>query len=75
MMEDVPNDVAENWIDELTIRQFNEDLKDVFPFVYKLVGEATKAQEITPEDMLGEKMSKINASKYTCEDCGCQMHN
>ena len=75
MMEDVPSDVAENWIDELTIRQFNEDLKDVFPFVYKLVGEATKADEITPEEMLGEKMSKINASKYTCEDCGCQMHN
>ena len=75
MMEDVPSDVAENWIDELTIRQFNEDLKDVFPFVYKLVGEATKAQELTPEDMLGEKMSRIDASKYTCEDCGCQMHN
>ena len=75
MMEDVPSDVAENWIDELTIRQFNEDLKDVFPFVYKLVGEATKAQEITPQDMLGEKMSRIDASKYTCEDCGCQMHN
>ena len=75
MMEDVPSDVAENWIDELTIRQFNEDLKDVFPFVYKLVGEATKAQQITPEEMLGEKMSKLDASKYTCEDCGCKMHN
>jgi hypothetical protein len=51
VMEDVPADVAENWIDELTIRQFNEDLKDVFPFVYKLVGEATRAKEVGPDDL------------------------
>ena len=31
-MEDVPADVAENWIDQLTIRQFNEELKDIFPY-------------------------------------------
>ena len=31
MMEDVPSDVAENWIDELTIKQFNEELQDIFP--------------------------------------------
>jgi len=57
VVEDVPNDVAENWIDELTIRQFNEDLKDVFPFVYKLVGEATRAEELTPDDLMSEKKS------------------
>ena len=26
IMEDVPEDVAENWIDQLTIKQFNEEL-------------------------------------------------
>ena len=31
ILEDVPTDVAENWIDQLTIRQFNEELQDVFP--------------------------------------------
>jgi hypothetical protein len=51
---EVPEEVAENWIDQLTIKQFNEELKDVFPYVYKLVGEATKAQELTPEDFLDE---------------------
>ena len=50
IMEEVPEDVAENWIDQLTIRQFNEELKDVFPYIYKLVSEATKAKEIVPED-------------------------
>lgn len=52
MLEDVPTDVAENWIDQLTIKQFNEELKDVFPYIYNLVSEATKAKEIGPDEML-----------------------
>lgn len=51
VVEDVPSDVAENWIDQLTIRQFNEELKDVFPFVYKVVSEYTKAKELGPDDL------------------------
>ena len=54
VLEDVPSDVAENWIDQLTIKQFNEELKDVFPYVYRLVSEVTKAKTITAEDLLGE---------------------
>ena len=52
--EDVPEDVAENWIDQLTVKQFNEELKDVFPYIYNLVSETTKAKELGPEDLLGE---------------------
>ena len=55
MMEEVPSDVAENWIDQLTIKQFNEELKDVFPYIYNLVSESTLAEEITPEDLIGEQ--------------------
>lgn len=51
VFEEVPDEVRENWIDELTIRQFNEELKDVFPYIYKLVGEATRAKELGPEDL------------------------
>jgi len=51
MLEDVPEDVAENWIDQLTIKQFNEELKDVFPYIYKLVGEATRAVELGPDEL------------------------
>ena len=54
VLEDVPSDVAENWIDQLTIKQFNEELKDVFPYIYKLVSEATKAEEIGADDLLDE---------------------
>tara|TARA_X000001036_G_scaffold4877_1_gene4420 strand:- start:879 stop:3242 length:2364 start_codon:yes stop_codon:yes gene_type:complete len=51
VMEDVPTDVAENWIDQLTIKQFNEELKDIFPYVFKLVSEVTKAKELGPDDL------------------------
>ena len=55
VMEDVPSDVAENWIEQLTIKQFNEDLKDVFPYVYKLVSEASKAEELGPDELMSEE--------------------
>ncbi len=51
IMEEVPTDVAENWIDQLTIKQFNEELSDVFPYIYKLVSEATKATELGPDEL------------------------
>lgn len=54
VFEDVPTDVSENWVDQLTIKQFNEELKDVFPYIYKLVGEATRAKDLGPDDLLGE---------------------
>jgi len=54
VLEEVPEDIASNWIDQLTIKQFNEELKDVFPYIYKLVNEKTKAKELGPEDLLGE---------------------
>jgi hypothetical protein len=51
VVEDVPEGVSENWIDQLTIKQFNEELKDVFPYIYKLIGEATKVKDLGPEDL------------------------
>jgi hypothetical protein len=54
VFEEVPNDVKENWIDELTIKQFNEELADVFPYIYKLVSENTRAVELTAEDLIDE---------------------
>ncbi|MBE26555.1 MAG: hypothetical protein CMN33_02590 [Saprospirales bacterium] len=78
VMEDVPEDVASNWIDQLTIKQFNEELKDVFPYIYKLVNEKTKAQELGPEDILGEddvaESYMKGYQKYHCKDCGDTMH-
>ena len=59
ILEDVPTDVAENWIDQLTIRQFNEELQDVFPYIYKLISEKTKAEELGPDDLAEDRVDEI----------------
>ena len=51
---EVPEDVQSDWIDQLTIRQFNEELKGVFPYIYKLVSEASAVQELGPEELVDE---------------------
>jgi len=49
----IPEDVVNDWIDRLTIRSFNEELKNVFPYIYKLVGEEiSPVVELTPQDLL-----------------------
>ena len=63
VLEDVPSDVAENWIDELTIKQFNEELQDIFPYIYNLVKEGTKAVELGPEDLVDESALMAYAGK------------
>ena len=51
VMEEVPEELQNSWIDELTIRTFNEELKSVFPYINKLVSEKNKIQEVGPRDM------------------------
>mgnify|MGYP003316148337 CR=1 FL=1 len=54
VLEEVPEDVATDWTTQLTIKQFNEELKGVFPYIYKLVSEANAIKVLGPEDILGE---------------------
>jgi hypothetical protein len=51
----IPEAVMDDWIDRLTIRTFNEELKSVFPYIYKLVDESElPVRELTAEDLLAE---------------------
>jgi len=61
---EVPNSVRENWIDELTVKQFNEELADIFPYVYKLVSEASRVVELTADNLIDEAVAKI-----ACLEC------
>lgn len=49
----VPKDVQENWIDQLTIKTFNNELQEVFPYIYKLITQKP-IKEITAEDITAE---------------------
>ena len=74
-VKEVPQDVAENWIDELTIRQFNEELKDVFPYIYNLVSENTRATTLGPMDLEGYEVYQgdMRESDEEVEESGLQL--
>lgn len=38
---DVPAELVEDWVDTLTIKKFNEELSDTFPFLYRLINKPT----------------------------------
>ena len=52
---EIPEEIMNDWIDRLTVRTFNEALKDVFPYIYKIVDESDiPVKELNPDDLLGE---------------------
>jgi hypothetical protein len=51
----IPEDVMSDWIDRLTIRTFNEELKTAFPYIFRLVDESEiPVKELNPDDVLDE---------------------
>ena len=74
--EQIPEDIVNDWVDKLTIRNFNEALKDVFPYIYKLVGEGSNVKELTPDDLLGEDSEeKCDDCHKPVDDCECDDHD
>jgi len=53
--QEIPEEILNDWIDRLTIRSFNEELKTAFPYIYRLIGENIPVKELTPDDLLAEK--------------------
>lgn len=49
VFEEVPDDVKQDWISQLTIKSFNEELEEIFPYIYGLVQERT-TKKISPDD-------------------------
>jgi hypothetical protein len=54
-VKEIPEEIMLDWVDRLTVRSFKEELKDVFPYIYKLVDESEiPTRELDPEDILDE---------------------
>lgn len=53
-VQEVPEDTINSWVDALTIRTFNEELKLVFPYIYNLVSETKADEGLTYEDITVE---------------------
>ena len=51
----IPEEIMTDWIDRLTIRTFNEELKTAFPFIFRLVDESNiPVKGVSPDDLLDE---------------------
>ena len=56
----IPEEIMSDWIDRLTIRTFNEELKTAFPYIFRLVDESEiPTRELSPEDMLSELRTEV----------------
>ena len=56
--KEIPEDVMNDWIDRLTIRTFNEELKNVFPYIFKLIDEGDiPVKELSADDLLAERVT------------------
>ena len=54
----VPEEILNDWVDRLTVRSFNEELKAVFPYIYSLVDESDiPVKDVDVEDILAERVS------------------
>jgi len=52
----IPEATLNDWVDRLTVRTFNEDLKTAFPFIFNLVSESDiPVKELSPDDLLSEE--------------------
>jgi len=56
LAKEIPEDVMNDWVDRLTIRSFNEELKTVFPYIFRLVDESDiPVKELSIEDLVTEE--------------------
>ena len=57
----IPEEVMNDWIDRLTVRTFNEELKNVFPYIFRLVDESDiPARQLTAEDLIPEEQTETD---------------
>ena len=64
----IPEAIMSDWIDRLTIRTFNEELKTAFPYIFRLVDESSiPVKELTPDDILGEKYDEKKEQKHAAK--------
>jgi hypothetical protein len=65
----IPEEIANDLIDRLTIRTFNEDLKSIFPYIYKFVDESElPVLEIDPEDLLTDAYNPNSVAAQHARD-------
>jgi hypothetical protein len=61
---EIPEDIVNDWVERLTIKSFNEELKNVFPYIYKLVGtDINPIKEMSYDDFVNLKNDDVSVSE------------
>jgi len=67
----IPEEIVNDWIERLTVKTFNEELKNVFPYIYKLIDEnSLPVKEVDLDDILSKTESydsQQNIKKFNPE--------
>lgn len=72
----IPEEVMNDWIDRLTVRTFNEELKSVFPYLYNIVDESEiPVYELNADDLLSEEGDKEEEQETECNDTKTETYN
>jgi len=59
----IPEDIMSDWIDRLTIRTFNEELKTAFPYIFRLVDDTEiPVKGLSPDDILSDSYNPNSVS-------------
>ena len=60
----IPENIMNDWVDRLTVRTFNEELKSVFPYLYNMLDESElPVRELSADDILGNVSEEIVSIK------------
>jgi len=61
---EIPEDIVNDWVERLTIKSFNEELKNVFPYIYKLVGtDINPIKEMSYDDFVNLEKDDVAVSE------------
>lgn len=66
--KEIPEEIVSDWVDRLTVKSFNEELKSVFPYIYKLVGEEIQPiKEVDYSDIL-QNINSVEVETYNNQE-------
>jgi len=61
---DVPQDVIEQWVDQFTVKNFKEDVKSVFPVLYRIMKENELGYDDIVEMTAQEEAEDLQLATY-----------
>ena len=69
--DEIPQEVVEDFTEKFTVKNFKEDIKTVFPILYRLMKEHEQSNEIGYDDiveMTADEQDEVQEEEFTAAD-------